>query len=256
MRLSAKAKMEKSFAKATYQYRKMGYTGTVLENGHHPYRYAYHVNQDFNIHYPTTGGYRQIPKPNLLRPAWLGTKFKQGKISAVFLHVTSNLTKTLINYLYEALLRIPVYNICPPSSNVKLKRLEELLVICSFNRTNSKKIMESLPDFSLGEDDGTFVFTGMQYVPNFKLKKWKQLFVVGNYEFEAIVGKGHDGQLLTENFRTDRKYFRALYGDDKVGKARAVPREVTVKVFDDIKFEDQFSSSHKAILEKYTNPQD
>ena len=226
--LSSRTKMKVIFEKYSKQYYKFGYREAK--------RKSTQVDEGYDF--------------------WKGTKFHKSTINEIILFITPNLTKTTIIDLYRSHLRFPRYNILTPGST-KLKNMREQLVVCSFNKVNRQKIMEYLPDFYYDENKDIFTLKTGQKTPLKKLQNWKELRFDGNTEsLIAILKKPRNKYYnytryfiendfvmdTIENPRTSEERYK------KVSRMKKIPREIRIKIFDNIKFEDELFVRNKQML--------
>jgi hypothetical protein len=176
-------------------------------------------------------------------------KIKSNTMSAIYLHATHSLTKTSFQYLHDSLLSSPIYSLSPPNKNVKLRSLNENLIICSLKKINSKGIVDTVGDFSDGEIANEFVRHGNQNVPKSKLKRWKRLFVNHDNErnFYSFLTKNHDDK-THESYYVDNRNNLRTNDKKKVGKIKKIPRNIHIFVLDGIRSVEDFASVYRDVL--------
>lgn len=260
--MSSQNKISKILYLGTKYYKKHGYDDGILIGNRYgrplgiDYPYHHRDDKEFRIHYPTSGFYRSHMQPNRLSPTWISSKFTKDLKTTLFFFVTPNLTKTLLDYLDGALLSLPIYSLIPPSKSQQLKALREILLICSIGKVNSNKIMNSFTDFSYHAETDDYSCTYGQMVPIRKIDQWKQIFSNSNGTyFYANLRKiaDHDDtaryhvkdSYLVENYFNRKKW---EHMDRSIMKLKRIPRQIRIKVFDDIKSDEHLIKA----LEKYS----
>lgn len=189
--------------------------------------------------------------PLSLQPGWLGTKYVDGAIRTAFVHVTPSLTRIQLTTLYKNLLQDPIYDLNPGSKNGPLKRISEHLFICSFRRVPTERVMHSLPDFKLGREHNSFIWTGTQKIPNVKMP---------GYRFYFQPSLEGDFFAAPRNMRTpERRQIKSYSindkqligpGETRAGSVRTIPRQVYIHLFDTIRFEKDFEVIFSDVLKR------
>lgn len=257
--LSPQTKIKKVFSIAKNTLPKKGFSGIAIESGT-PFDSRDRVHEKFNINYPY-GTYS--PKDNLLIPIWLGTKVENGIKKVIYFHICQSITKSLIDYLTTTILKNPTYDIHPKPKGKKIKGFEEVIVITSFNPSNSKKIMQYLDNFSYNVKSEFFISKRTQLVPKKTPVEWKNLFHITNAGYDRFGAcLKYDPRQKREkyakyrqsgNFLSYRKK-RSTYGyDAEYIRLKALPRTIKIKILDSIKHEDQFIENFSNFLSKTTS---
>ena len=195
-------------------------------------------SHDFNYRYELRGKIDTLSRMTALIPGWVGTRFAEGVLYVVLVHVTPNLTKSGLDTIHRRLLRMASYDIALRPKAIL--QLSENIFICSLQRVPPRRIAEALRKFSLS--DGEYVFHGSEDVPQIDMPKGLELFALG-HAFSRSDGPAflvRNPRKMTQSHRlrevssVDATAIAEIVEDLDV---RAVPRSVHVRVIDDFKSE-------------------
>ena len=119
--------------------------------------------------------------------------------------------------------------------------------------------MEYLHEFSYDDNLDLFIWKGKQRIPSTKLRKWKEIFFLGDKKyhdnFGVYMGKDRKGHYNTEKYSFTGNFLSYEidpYGANpkrKYVKLKTIQRTVKIKLIDGIKYEELFSEILKKILQ-------
>ncbi len=207
----------------------------------------------YDSHYHRDFLREQFHRIQSLRPGWLGIKFQKDTLRAVFVHVTSNLTKSLLSALQSDLLRHPVYNINQGLKAKTFRRLEEHMFVCSFQKVPISRVMTSLRHFQLDRESNKFIWVGKQTVPKAEIPGYNEVYLIDSLSSEA--------RFLLRNLKrspSDRpevEYWsegnRLIgLGTNQKGMVKKISRTVHIHILDAIKFENAFEKDFSELLNR------
>lgn len=197
-RLSIKDKTSVIFEEGIRVAKSAGFRGVEVRDnpratdvfGRYMFLSPYKLLETFNITYPNTVLHRL--KPNPLDPAWLGTLSEKEAITTAFIHVTPSISKESIRTLHESLLCMPIYNLMLQGGKFPLK-VKEYLFVCSLAKTSTKRIMDALPHYSIGNTSKEFIVEEERRIPQRSRSEWKAAFSRGNGGLlEVLLNNGEE----------------------------------------------------------------
>ncbi|MDO8137601.1 MAG: hypothetical protein Q6354_08175, partial [Candidatus Brocadiales bacterium] len=188
-----------------------------------------------------------------LKSGWLGTKFIKGEIHAVFVHVTSTLSKNQLGILYESLLRNPVYNVNPGLKSGTLRRLVEHMYICSLQKVPHSRVMTSLPHFRLDQERNEFIWVEEQTVPRGAIPSDKEVYVANPWTgregfFVRNLNRSPSGKPDERDWVEGSNPFGL--GPSKAKQIKQISRHVHIRIIDEIKFERDFKTVFSDMLKR------
>jgi len=170
---------------------------------------------------------------NILNPGWLAWGSSSGTTRAVMFRVAQSFGIRDLRQL-ETWISTPVYDINPRGHP---KRLVEHLALCSLCKIPFSRFQSAMPAFSFDGSREEFVWATSQKIPSKRMPGFKEVYAMRNGSNFVLLGLVPGKRLKGFNTEGRRIVYRGVHsGKTKlIGYLKEVPREIHVRLFDDIK---------------------
>jgi len=211
-----------------------------METNHrdvHYYFYGFSGVQDFLCD-------RIVARIDDLAPGWIGRRTQKGRIRAVYVHITPSLTGRELLDLVQNILPGPLYDTSPTETTGRLRRLDEHIVICSFQKVPLSRVQRVLPSFRFDHETDELITDAKQTVSKWRIRNFSGVFspvdLAFGDEFLALNPAKNMQRLRRERGFILQKSRNHGAPDKRVGRTAVIPRRIHLRIFDHIPFEAAF----------------
>ena len=207
-------------------------------------------HRDVHYHFYGHSGVRDflcdriIARIDDLAPGWIGRRTEKGKIRAVYVHITPSLTGRELVGLVQNILPGPLCDTSPTERTGSLKRLDEHIVICSFQKVPLSRVQRVLPSFRFDHETDELIIDAKQTVSKWRIRDFSEVFssadLGSNYDFLAVNPRKNIQRLRCEGRSILQRSQDYGAPNKRVGRTAVIPRIIHLRIFDDIPFETAF----------------